>query len=142
MPEQLLILVADNNDADRATMVAAVRAAAPDAEVVEATSGREATRLIRRHKPALSILDLYMHPGTGPEAAEVAQRLGLEAKVVTGSTPLSAARKAETTQKDDAGDLVEGWVREAEWLAGGNKPKPPRKRRRPSFWQRLSGAPA
>lgn len=134
------VLVADNSDEDRAAIVAAVRAADPTAEVIEAHDGREAAALIRKHRPELSILDVYMAPGTGSEAADVAHRLGLEARLVSSMPPLSERRASQTTSKSDApGDVAE-WVAEAAWTER-HAPPQRRPRGRLTWWPRMSTVP-
>jgi len=142
------VLVADNDRMARERIVGAVLDADPTAVIVEAESGRQAMELMRElnrkgQGPDLSILDLYMWPGTGREAAELAHKLGLAARVVSSSEPLSSRAQNETTDKTAALECVKCWIAEVDRAAPkAPPPKKPRRKRRTLWWRALLSSPA
>ncbi len=86
------ILVADDSDVMRTTLVALFRMARPEAEVFEATDGHSAVSLAIEHEPDVIVLDGEMPHMNGFQAA---QRLRAMAK--TARIPLIGI-SAETTE--------------------------------------------
>jgi len=88
MHSPIVVLVADDLPMDRAALVDAVLAAHPDAQIIEANSGRQAVRLMKcEPRPQLAIFDRGMSPMTGDAAAAAAHRMGIEAHVVSACVP-------------------------------------------------------
>jgi CheY-like chemotaxis protein len=152
MIDRFVVLVADNNPVDRAQIVEAVLAARPTARIVEAESGREAIRLMHSLRvegtpPALCILDLYMSPVSGREAAEYARKRKLTARVVTSLRSLSSRGARETTDKREAvASKIAEWVQESGWMDDGEQTtevkeeKPRRRARLTTWWARIAFA--
>ena len=86
------ILVADDSDVMRTTLVALFRMARPEAEVLEASDGHSAVSLAIEHEPDVIVLDGEMPHMNGFQAA---QRLRAMAK--TARIPLIGI-SAETTE--------------------------------------------
>lgn len=125
----MIILVADDDPLDLAEMISVVRNAEPDAEILEARSGREAIQLMRDHPNVdLALVDLYMYPGTGREAADFARSKGIRAQVVSSSTPLSRYAAESTARKEDMGTEI------LHWLHPAPAPAPKQRKRRPTWW--------
>lgn len=74
------ILVADDSEVMRTTLVSLFRLARPDAEVIEATDGADAFMLAVEHQPDVIVLDGEM---PGMNGFQVAQRLRELAKTAT-----------------------------------------------------------
>jgi CheY-like chemotaxis protein len=127
----MIILVADDDPRDLAEMVSVVRNADPEAQILEACSGREAIQVMRDHPGVdLALVDLYMYPGTGREAAAFAESRGIRAQVVSNSTPLSKYATENTASKDDMEDHI------LLWLHPAPAPAPERRKRR-TTWRLL-----
>lgn len=86
------ILVADDSDVMRTTLVALFRMARPEAEVLEASDGHSAVSLAIEHEPDVIVLDGEMPHMNGFQAA---QRLRAMAK--TARIPLIGI-SAETAE--------------------------------------------
>jgi len=109
------ILVADDNPQQLAELVDAAQAAAPNAVIITAQSGREAMRKMRLHRPDLTITDLYMAPGTGRDVLRAAKKLRLLARCVTSVGSVSARRSTQRlfASKSEVAQLLPGWLDEA-----------------------------
>ncbi len=72
-PSRLTVLIADDHPVVRAGLVSVIDSQADMKTVAEAATGEEAVELYRRHRPAVTLMDLRM-PGIGGLAAIAAIR--------------------------------------------------------------------
>jgi two-component system cell cycle response regulator len=86
------ILVADDSEVMRATLVALFRLARPEAEVLEASDGQNALSLAMEHEPDVIVLDGDMPRMNGFQTA-----LRLRAMAATAGIPLIGI-SAETSE--------------------------------------------
>lgn len=72
---ELSILVADDNQEFRNSVVRVLTSAVPDVRLLEAHNGNLAMEIVTARKPLLAILDGYMQPGpSGPEIVRFLKR--------------------------------------------------------------------
>ena len=75
------ILVADDSEVMRKTLVALFRLARPDAEVLEASNGHDAVSLAMEHEPDVIVLDGEMPRMNGFQAAQRLRAMAKTAKI-------------------------------------------------------------
>lgn len=69
------ILVADDSDVMRSTLVAVFRLARPEAELLEASDGQDAISLAIAHQPDLIVMDGEMPKVNGYQAAQMLRNI-------------------------------------------------------------------
>jgi CheY-like chemotaxis protein len=75
------ILVADDSDVMRTTLVALFRLARPEAEVLEASDGQDAIYMAVEHAPDIIVLDGEMPVMNGFQAAQHLRAMAITARI-------------------------------------------------------------
>ena len=90
----MLILIADDQKHARQSLRALVVATFPEAEILEATTGREALRLAEEVRPRLAILDVRMPDLDGLAAAREIRSRWPEVRILVLTVDPSCSREA------------------------------------------------
>ena len=120
------ILVADDNADFRTLAKRWIGRINPQAEVIEAASGREALALVERERPDMALLDYQMPGCTGIQVGRRCQEVGIPYHVVSSTVPLSPGAQREVVNKDSVPELLIDWIADAG--RGALSTKPPDRR--------------